>query len=149
MHIAFRTDSFRRIGTGHLMRCLTLADELVLRGHDVLFICRELADNVNALIRERGHRLELLPAPPAFDVTMAERNAPTHIAWLGVSQDTDAEQTTATLDRVGADKLDWLIVDHYTLDARWEAHLRSRYARLMVIDDLADRPHACDLLLDQ
>jgi UDP-2,4-diacetamido-2,4,6-trideoxy-beta-L-altropyranose hydrolase len=46
-------------------------------------------------------------------------------------------------------KPDWLIVDHYALDARWELALKPRYRKLMVIDDLADRPHLCDLLLDQ
>ncbi|WP_133511732.1 UDP-2,4-diacetamido-2,4,6-trideoxy-beta-L-altropyranose hydrolase [Candidatus Thiosymbion oneisti] len=149
MRIAFRTDSSLQIGTGHLMRCLTLADGLVRRGHTVLFICRELAGNVNALVCERGHRLALLPAPPASGVVTAQENAPAHAAWLGVSQDTDTEQTVAALDRAGVDKLDWLVVDHYALDTRWEAHLRSRCIRLMVIDDLADRPHDCDLLLDQ
>jgi UDP-2,4-diacetamido-2,4,6-trideoxy-beta-L-altropyranose hydrolase len=45
--------------------------------------------------------------------------------------------------------VDWLIVDHYSLDARWENALSGGYAQLMVIDDLANRPHRCDLLLDQ
>lgn len=149
MRIAFRTDSSRRIGTGHLMRCLTLADELARRGHDILFICRELEGNVNALVHDRGHRLELLPAPLVSGTAMVEEKTPAHAAWLGVSQATDAEQTAAALDHASAGKLDWLVVDHYALDTRWERQLRNRCVRLMVIDDLADRPHVCDLLLDQ
>jgi UDP-2,4-diacetamido-2,4,6-trideoxy-beta-L-altropyranose hydrolase len=54
--------------------------------------------------------------------------------------------------RVGAlladEPADWIVVDHYGLDARWEGQLRA-HARVMAIDDLANRPHACDLLLDQ
>ena len=149
MRIAFRTDSSLRIGTGHLMRCLTLADELAGRGHDLLFICRELEGNLNALVRDRGHKLKVLPAPPSPGGATADENATTHAAWLAVSQDADAKQTAAALARVNGEKLDWLIVDHYALDVRWEAHLRSCGVRLMAIDDLADRPHACDLLLDQ
>src|SRR5690606_35975420 len=44
---------------------------------------------------------------------------------------------------------DWLIVDHYALDARWESQQKDFCGRLAVIDDLASRPHSCDLLLDQ
>jgi UDP-2,4-diacetamido-2,4,6-trideoxy-beta-L-altropyranose hydrolase len=45
--------------------------------------------------------------------------------------------------------VDWLIVDHYALDHRWETAMRLKCARIMCIDDLADRSHDCDLLLDQ
>jgi len=44
---------------------------------------------------------------------------------------------------------DWLVADHYALDHRWEAALAPYYRKLLVIDDLADRPHRCDILLDQ
>ena len=43
----------------------------------------------------------------------------------------------------------FLVVDHYGLDRRWEEAQRAAVDRIMVIDDLADRPHDCDLLLDQ
>ncbi len=46
-------------------------------------------------------------------------------------------------------QIDWLIVDHYGLDNRWETGLRNYTKRIMVIDDLANRQHDCDLLLDQ
>lgn len=149
MRIAFRTDSSLQIGTGHMMRCLTLADELSRRGHDVLFVCRELVGNINGLVRDRGHRLETLPIPAPSEVQAGDDRDLAHAAWLGVSWDTDAEQTGAVLDHVCSGRVDWLIVDHYALGTRWETQLRRRCIRLMVIDDLADRPHNCDLLLDQ
>jgi UDP-2,4-diacetamido-2,4,6-trideoxy-beta-L-altropyranose hydrolase len=46
-------------------------------------------------------------------------------------------------------ELDWLMVDHYGIDYRWERAVRDRVARLGVIDDLADRRHVGELLLDQ
>ena len=42
-----------------------------------------------------------------------------------------------------------LIVDHYGIDEDWQQELKAYYDKLMVIDDLADRKHQCDILLDQ
>jgi UDP-2,4-diacetamido-2,4,6-trideoxy-beta-L-altropyranose hydrolase len=69
-----------------------------------------------------------------------------HSAWLEGAQSDDA---AATLAALGEERPDWIVVDHYALDARWERMLRKHCDRLMVIDDLADRAHECDLLLDQ
>jgi UDP-2,4-diacetamido-2,4,6-trideoxy-beta-L-altropyranose hydrolase len=71
---------------------------------------------------------------------------PAHADWLGSTRQADAADTAAIL---AALKPDWLVVDHYALEARWEEALAPHYQKLLVIDDLADRPHACDLLLDQ
>lgn len=149
MRIAFRTDSSQQIGTGHLMRCLTLADELARRGHETLFVCRDLAGNLAPLVSERGHVLISLPAPAASDdLTPEPGEVLAHAAWLVVSQAQDAEETAEALKRTST-PFDWLVVDHYALDARWETRLRPQCRRILVIDDLADRRHDCDLLLDQ
>jgi UDP-2,4-diacetamido-2,4,6-trideoxy-beta-L-altropyranose hydrolase len=71
---------------------------------------------------------------------------PRHAAWLGADWAQDAEQTKLGLHGIAPD---WLIVDHYGIDARWERALRPYVGKIMVIDDLADREHDCDLLLDQ
>ena len=143
MRIAFRTDASLQIGTGHVMRCLTLADAMRERGGDCLFICRPHPGHLLELIAERGHKA----------VNLHERNEelprptdPAHAHWLGTDWATDAEDTRQAL---GAEAVDWLVVDHYALGRRWEQALRPTCHRLMVIDDLADRPHDCDLLLDQ
>ncbi|WVM89513.1 hypothetical protein UMZ34_02635 [Halopseudomonas pachastrellae] len=72
--------------------------------------------------------------------------AGSHAHWLGVSAEQDAADTAAVLQSKGCD---WLVVDHYALDAQWEAHVRGCSGHVLVIDDLADRAHDCDLLLDQ
>ncbi len=143
MKIVFRVDSSLQIGTGHVMRCLTLADALREHGAKCHFVCRALEGNLTELVTTRGHGVTRLPAPrPNFMTEHTQQYA----AWLGVDWETDALETRQVL---GEHHCNWLIVDHYALDYRWEQALRSRVSKIMVIDDLADRRHDCDLLLDQ
>lgn len=140
MHVAFRTDASLEIGHGHVMRCLTLAHALREQGASCLFVCRAHDGHLIQKIRQGGFQVVELPAPTRpLDATTSPAR------WLGVSPEEDAEQTLAAL----ADGVEWLVVDHYALDARWESRLRATCKRLLVIDDLADRQHDCDLLLDQ
>lgn len=141
MKIGFRTDASLQIGSGHVYRCLTLADALATRDATCVFICRPHDGNLMELILERGHSVIALGAP---EETQTGTERPD--TWLGTDWQTDAGQTHAALSSTS---LDWLVVDHYAIDARWEQMLRPACARLMVIDDLADRPHDCDLILDQ
>lgn len=145
MHVAFRTDASIAIGTGHVMRCLTLADALRERGAVCRFICREHPGNLIDAIRNRGYGAHILPPCEHAQAPQAE-SLPRHAAWLGCDWQTDATQTASAMaDR----RHDWLVVDHYALDARWESALREKASRIFAIDDLADRPHDADLLLDQ
>ena len=144
--IAFRVDASIEIGTGHVIRCLTLADTLRERGADCCFVCRAHRGNLIDFIKERGYRVVALPLPAAPTRPVANGREPAHAEWLDVNWQTDALQTMAAIEPA---HLDLLIVDHYALDARWERKMRPLSARIMVIDDLADRVHDCDLLLDQ
>ena len=143
--IVFRTDASFTIGTGHVMRCLTQANALVEGGADVSFISREHEGHLCDLIEERGFAVHRLPAPAEGFTIEA---TPAHAAWLGAKWQEDADQTGAVIKTLGV-KPDWLVVDHYALDSRWERALRPLVGRIFVIDDLADRTHDCDLLLDQ
>lgn len=146
MNIFFRVDASSEMGTGHVVRCLALAQVLRQRGDRVVFICRTLPGNLLAVIEGHGHETVALPAPdPSSEVAPDEL---AHAPWLEVHWTRDADETAAAIaDLTGT--ADWLVVDHYALDARWEGLLRRRCAQLLAIDDLADRPHDCDLLLDQ
>lgn len=147
MDVVFRADASIQIGTGHVMRCLTLADALREHGSRSRFVCRAHDGHLLDLVRRRGFEAVPLATAGAGSGDMApEPDAPAHAHWLGVSQQADARQTLSAL---GGTPADWMVVDHYALDARWERAVAASYRRLMVIDDLADRPHACDLLLDQ
>ncbi|MCR8913698.1 UDP-2,4-diacetamido-2,4,6-trideoxy-beta-L-altropyranose hydrolase [Marinobacter panjinensis] len=147
MNFVFRTDASISIGTGHVMRCLTLAQELRRQGHQCRFICRDHSGHLGDLIVDKGFYIDLLSAPADEVENPAHASKKTfHAAWLGVGWQLDAEQTLEAIDSV---EVDWLVVDHYSLDSRWELKVRGAGCRVMVVDDLADRPHHADLLLDQ
>lgn len=142
LRIVFRTDANQQIGTGHFMRCLTLADELRRSHADICFVARNLPLYLQQMLAERG--IQCIPLPET-ETTQETDDLP-HAAWLKTTQAYDAEQTLAAL---GEGTWDWLVVDHYALNHRFEKPLRSVCQQVMVIDDLADRVHDCDVLLDQ
>lgn len=123
-----RADASVHIGAGHVMRCLTLAQQIRDEGqNDVAFICREEPGHLASLIRDQGYPVTLLSARTPF-------------SWLE-----DAQQV---LDSLNGESVDWLVADHYGIDARWETLLKSKASRMAVIDDLANRPHDCDAIID-
>ena len=140
-----RVDSSRIMGSGHLMRCLVLAESLRAQGYYSVFICRDYLENLISIIQDSQFPCITLPfyttalkAP--FDV------GDDYSKWLGVSQKEDAQETINIIKNMC---IKLLIVDHYALDWIWESELRPYVQLLMVIDDLANRKHDCDFLLDQ
>jgi len=124
------------------MRCLTLAHKLKSNKTDVKFICRRHEGNLIQKIRLSGFKvLELA----VFKVFENEKQL-SHSHWLGATQNQDANDCISIL-RV--EKPNWLVVDHYGLDEKWQIRVKPFCKKLMVIDDLADRRHQCDILLDQ
>lgn len=146
MLVVFRADASAEIGTGHIMRCLTLADELARQGHQCQFICREHDGCVDELVASRGYKIIILRVGGGAKLGTSGDENSAYADWLGVSWQQDADQSVEVLASIEAD---WLIVDHYALDARWERKVAKVVGRVMVIDDLADRHHECALLLDQ
>jgi len=142
MKVVFRVDASLQIGIGHVMRCLTLAQALKENGANVEFICRKHEGSLINKIRSNGFVVHELKVFEEAEVD----NKLAHSHWLGVTQQQDADDCINILK---AEKLDWLIVDHYALDEQWQKRLKPCYEKLMVIDDLADRQFDCDILLDQ
>jgi len=151
--ILIRCDASISIGSGHVIRCRTLARELQSRGVEVLFLCRRQAGDQIALLEQEFRVLALPEQPLALCEGLAGREL--YGAWLGCGQIHDADNCLTALASAGVRSADWLVVDHYGLDASWEAQLVRALAgdkgtpKLLAIDDLADRPHKADLLLDQ
>lgn len=142
---AIRVDSSEEMGSGHLMRCLTLADKLHREGWQVHFICRDLLGNLMHLIKEKGFSLHVLSCKQ-IHVSLSD-----YEAWLTVPVEEDAQETTDILREmaVTVGEISRLIIDHYAIDARWEIIVRPFVQEIFVIDDLANRVHDCDYLLDQ
>jgi UDP-2,4-diacetamido-2,4,6-trideoxy-beta-L-altropyranose hydrolase len=135
------------------MRCRTLARELCQRGAEITFICRQQPGDLIELLRQEFQVLALSPLVTAFSSIPLESRA-LYSSWLGCSQQQDAADCLAALKQAGNSSPQWLVVDHYGLDASWEDVMRDGLGsepspQLLVIDDLADRPHSCELLLDQ
>ncbi|OPH54551.1 UDP-2,4-diacetamido-2,4,6-trideoxy-beta-L-altropyranose hydrolase [Paenibacillus ferrarius] len=144
MRIVIRADASLFIGTGHIMRCLTLAEQLIARQHEVIFICRDHYGNMIDFIRNKGYQVFVL-----YGVDHNENREEVYLNWLGADWYTDAQQTIDYLKQLNS--VDWVIVDHYAIDWRWEEQVLSymESTQIFVIDDLANRRHTCHILLDQ
>ncbi len=155
--IFIRADASLSIGSGHVMRCRTLARELKRRGAAITFLCRRQPGDLISLLEQEFPVLALPELPLA--VTQSPEEQPLqsrelYTAWLGCTQEQDAADCLQALRDTRYGSASWLVVDHYGLDATWQRQLLAGFAasaapKLLVIDDLADRTHQADLLLDQ
>ena len=127
--VVMRADASPSLGTGHVKRCLSIAESLRAREAEVHFITRPHGDYSSRLLDQCAFSIHALP----------ER--------AGMSQQSDATATKTAIASLGR-MPDWLVVDHYGLDERWERELRTGVQRILAIDDLADRVHDADVLLD-
>jgi UDP-2,4-diacetamido-2,4,6-trideoxy-beta-L-altropyranose hydrolase len=134
MKVLFRVDASAEIGSGHLVRCLALASALRDGGASVVFVCQHQPDDLLGRVPRQGFTLHRLSEAVG---------GPSPSAWRA-----DAEATIRVIDEACFCP-DWIVVDHYGLDGRWECTMRTSAGRICVIDDLADRQHDCDLLLNQ
>jgi UDP-2,4-diacetamido-2,4,6-trideoxy-beta-L-altropyranose hydrolase len=126
------------------MRCLTVASGLRERGVNIHFVCREHDGDLCDFIEGRGFMVHRLPVSPLW---APSPDVVPHASWLGATWQEDSEQTIAAIE-AGCVIPDWLVVDHYAIDERWESSLRRSVRHIMAVDDLADRRHDCDILLD-
>lgn len=115
-----RVDAGLALGAGHLVRCLALGQGLEGEGW-----------RVTLAGAAAGFTLLPLPAWPRIDLT-------------GIAA---ADEPDCLREALGG-PADLLVVDHYRRDAAFERACRSWATRILAIDDLADRPHDCDWLLD-
>lgn len=143
-NLVFRVDSSLKIGSGHVMRCITLANNLKKKKLlNCTFITRAHEGNFNNIIKQNGFDVVYLPNENI------DKSLDGYSDWLGTSQAQDAVQTLVALKGYGLESIDLLVVDHYSLDIQWEMAFRDTANKILVIDDLANREHYCDIILDQ
>ena len=115
MKVAFRVDASNAIGTGHVIRCITLAKLFKERGADIQFICRSHEGHLSELIIKNNFNIKLISQ--SKPINKEKNSGNNYLNLLGVSQIRDAEQTTESIKN---QKPDWLIIDNYALDYKWE-----------------------------
>ena len=141
--IALRADASSQMGSGHVMRCLAVANEAKRRDWECIFVLRDPEDGIVKYINSFDHRVKKLISADGDKTTY---NPTAHGDWLPVSQTQDANETCEVICELDPD---WIIVDHYALDAIWLSIVEKSNAQILVIDDLGDRELNCDMLLDQ
>lgn len=139
--ILIRVDAAKNIGIGHVMRCLTLAHSFKSKGHQISFICRKHDGHMAKYIHEQGFKVFLLPS-------LVQVNRNDYSTWVGTQIEHDAQDCIKIIQNLDY-KVDWMIIDHYGIDETWENLIKEHVDNIFVIDDLANRIHQCDILLDQ
>ncbi|TWI72370.1 UDP-2,4-diacetamido-2,4,6-trideoxy-beta-L-altropyranose hydrolase [Desulfobotulus alkaliphilus] len=142
--VIFRTDASQIIGTGHVMRCLTLASEFKKKGIQCHFVCKNHPGNLTSKIQEQGFTVHLIPLSKKVHHTNSQYQD-SYNPWLGSSSKEDAAETLKILKLL---KPLWVVLDHYSIGSQWERQIRPFTSKIMVLDDLANRTHDCDILLD-
>ena len=145
MNILIRVDASNNIGGGHVLRCLDLAHSLKKNVSKIEFLCNPLMGNSIKKIKNHGFIVHSFTEQK--NISSFSSSIP-HSKHLGVSWKVDCQQTINFLQEI-KQAYDMIIIDHYALDFRWEKKIRSYIPKIMVIDDLANRKHDCDLILDQ
>ncbi|TEW51612.1 UDP-2,4-diacetamido-2,4,6-trideoxy-beta-L-altropyranose hydrolase [Psychromonas algicola] len=141
MNIVIRTDSSLHIGSGHIMRCLVLAEKLKAQGHQVSFASRSQQGDLIEFVEKKGFHVYLLNKPKQWK---KPKNSSDYAAWLQVSWQDDAQSFIQQIEDV-----DLIIVDHYGINAQWEGFIKSHFScQIFVIDDLV-RQHQAEIILDQ
>lgn len=141
MIVGFRVDAATHIGTGHLQRCFTLARKFDELGWRCIFFSRDYGDGILSIMNSNDFESHVIGE------SFVDINETNHFQWLGVSQEQDAIDT---INAINYQQLDIMIVDHYSIDYRWQQSIKEKCdALLMVVDDLANRIHCCTLIIDQ
>lgn len=141
-NVAFRVDASINIGSGHLMRCLTLADKLSKSGIKCIFLSRNLKGHMIEIIKNKGHEVIVL---------YSSKNKIKNNKYISdeilenLNQKDDAMECCFYLKET----MDWIVVDHYSLDSEWENLMIEKTRFIMAIDDIANRFHFCNIILDQ
>lgn len=141
MTIFIRVDSGTAIGTGHVIRCLTLAARLREKDENIIFLCKPHAGNIINFIETSGFKVIIL-SEPEFEGGIVESS------WIGTSLEMDAAECRKIMEQI-TEKASLLVIDHYSIDKTWQTILRPVCDKIFMIDDLANRKHDCDILLDQ
>jgi UDP-2,4-diacetamido-2,4,6-trideoxy-beta-L-altropyranose hydrolase len=122
-----RTDASITIGTGHVMRCLALAQAWQQARGNAIFVMAESTTSIEARLRIGNIKVERLCATPS-----------------------SADDVTRTCDVARREQADWIVVDGYRFDSTYQKALRAAGMKVLFIDDNGEAsPYSADLILNQ
>ena len=137
LNIIFRVDSSNLIGTGHIFRCINLAN--IIENTNIEFICKDFENNSSHICKQK-YKVHLIKPSEFLNVNLNINS------WLGDTQLNDAKKT---IEIIKNKNIDWLFIDHYNINKKWEDYLKPFVKKIFVIDDYTNRPHNCNVLLNQ
>ena len=156
--IIFRCDASTNIGSGHVRRCINLAKSFKKKEVRVIFVMREGEDDLISEVNKNFEIIKLKRLSTRFDFSMKSIiNIPSdNFRWLGCSQKEDSKEFIKAINNYGLNNIDWIIADNYDIDIEWETIVskklrllnNSSRTRFLIIDDLANRKHNADIIVD-
>ncbi len=141
-NLFIRTDAGTKIGTGHVMRCITLAESLKKRFREIFFVSNQIPGNMSDYVESMGYKVYRIRGYTHIEGQKLQSS------MLRKHIENDVSQCRKVIEPHKNAK-SWLLVDHYGIDHRWENGIRNQVEKIIVIDDLANRKHICDVLIDQ
>lgn len=137
INLLIRVDGGNYIGTGHIYRCLNLAS--YIKNANIEFVCKNMNKNLQSLIL-KNYKLNIIEKNNGDIISMDKKT------WLCDTQINDANKT---LKFIKNKNIDWVIIDHYSIDKDWEDLIKPFVKKIFVIEDYVNRKHNCDVLLNQ
>ena len=128
MNFFIRCDSSYNIGSGHMMRCLNLAKLLIKKKNKVFLISNNIERSLFKFIRKKK-----------INIIFIKKKT---------NQIEDAKETIKGIKKFYQIN-DWIIVDSYKLKKDWENKIKNYFCKLLVINDLKNIKHNCDIYLNQ
>lgn len=133
--VLMRVDASQEMGSGHVVRCLALSVALRRTGAECVFVSTRLPSELEALVRAAGN-----------DVIRLSTTSGQTVSPFCLDEAADAEAVASLLR---AHKFESVLVDHYGISYEWERRVRPFVSKIVVLDELADRCHDADILIDQ
>ena len=144
-NVYFRVDSSSKIGSGHVMRCLALADFLKKKKLNTFFLKRDLDGNYIKKVKKHGHKVCVLKHKKIKKNHKNYFKSFFYKNWLETTEYQDAQECLSFFQKK---RTGIVVVDHYGISKIWHDVIKKKNFKIIVIDDLADRKYNCDLLLD-
>jgi UDP-2,4-diacetamido-2,4,6-trideoxy-beta-L-altropyranose hydrolase len=125
--VIIRADASVKTGTGHVMRCLALAQAFQKSGYDIHFAASECPDALAKKIKAEKFTLLKIKSKPGSDK--------------------DAGETAKFAERK---KCKWVVTDGYIFSGKYQEIIKGKGFRLLFVDDYGHCKNYCaDIILNQ